>query len=148
MKRTALEKIDLENYKKCLTTGESEYGKMTLFRSIGHTINTYQITKKILDNKDDKRFIESNKCSTLAYFHHKLIERELLTNIRFLEAESFTWGRQIGELESNFIHSIQENTLLKSLKTKIENAEKTLFYATLELEMFYNEQCQPIQSKK
>ena len=64
--------ITHRDYKVCLYTSEEQYRKMNVFRSRNHDVYTEEINKVALSANDDKRVIQEDKISTLAYGHYKL----------------------------------------------------------------------------
>jgi len=67
VKRSVVSKsIHLEDYKRCLFTGEDELRKMNVIRSRGHELFTEEINKIALSANDDKRIICDDKINTHA----------------------------------------------------------------------------------
>ena len=75
VKKAVIKKdISFNDYYSCLT-GENPviYRKMNLIRSHKHDIFTETVNKVALSANDDKRVIQSDKISTLAYGHYKTL---------------------------------------------------------------------------
>jgi len=112
-----------------------------MFRSKAHKITTVKVNKKILCGKDNKRkrninetqFVElSNEDrGTTSIKHQRLIEKDILENVEWLESNSFCLGEMI---QNNYVN---DGESLDSLKFQKEHIEKELFYKSVELEMFY-----------
>lgn len=62
-------KIQFDQYKDCLFSGNEYYETMRTFRSYGHTINTIDLIKKSLSSFDDKRYIFPDGIKTNAHGH-------------------------------------------------------------------------------
>ncbi len=67
-------RITIDDYEKCLFSGESQLRTMNVIRSRGHNVGTEKINKKALSSDDDKRVILPNKINTLAIGHYSLRE--------------------------------------------------------------------------
>ncbi len=65
-------RITIDDYEKCLFSGESQLRTMNVIRSRGHNVGTEKINKKALSSDDDKRVILPNKIDTLAIGHYSL----------------------------------------------------------------------------
>ena len=65
-------RITIDDYEKCLFSGESQLRTMNVIRSRGHKVGTEKINKKALSSNDDKRIILPNKINTLAIGHYSL----------------------------------------------------------------------------
>jgi len=59
--------IHLEDYKNCLFTGKEQLQIMNIIRSWKHELFTEQVNKLAVSANDDKRIIQPDKISTLAY---------------------------------------------------------------------------------
>lgn len=99
VKRSAIDKIDFHDYKKCLLSEESVRGSMAMIRSSSHSLSTIRCNKIILSSKDDKRVIDSNKIDTMAYGHYKVEANQMLEKLNELEANIFVWNERIEEME-------------------------------------------------
>ena len=64
--------ISFDDYYKCLREKNPVYRKMTLIRSHNHEIYSETINKVALSADDDKRNVDKDGISTLAYGHYKL----------------------------------------------------------------------------
>ena len=58
-----------DDYKNTLFNNEQMYHKMKTIRSENHQLGSYEINKVSLSCFDDKRFINDDGISTLAYGH-------------------------------------------------------------------------------
>ena len=65
------ENIKLEDYKRCLTTGEVEYRLQMTFRSRLHKISMIEVNKLALSREDDKRIYIDN-INSLARGYYEL----------------------------------------------------------------------------
>ena len=65
-------RITIDDYEKCLFSGESQFRTMSVIRSRKHNIGSEKINKKALSSDDDKRVIQPNKINTLAIGHYSL----------------------------------------------------------------------------
>lgn len=66
-KSSVVRNLSVSDYENVLLSNEVIKRKNILFKSIKHQIFTQSVNKIVLSNKDDKRFICSNKISTLAW---------------------------------------------------------------------------------
>lgn len=64
--------MGMENFKNCLFKDEQEYRTMNCIRSFKHKLHTTTLTKLALSAKDDKRYIEENKVTTLPWGHYNI----------------------------------------------------------------------------
>jgi len=58
-----------ELYERCLDTGTTAKAKFKQIRSAAHCLRTEEVEKVGLSPYDDKRYLLSDKCGTLAYGH-------------------------------------------------------------------------------
>lgn len=72
VKRTAVESLNLINYRDCLYKKKIVYKDMYVFRSKMHVIYTQRINKVSLSYLDDKRYIKDDLVSTYAWGHYKI----------------------------------------------------------------------------
>ena len=71
VKKSVVKKtITHEDYKDCLLTQEGQMRKMNIIRSHMHELYTEEINKVALSGEDDKRIIQDDGISTLAYGHY------------------------------------------------------------------------------
>lgn len=68
--------VHFENFKECLFNKIDLIKEQRLFRSFRHDIYTIHQNKLVLSSDDDKRFIEADKISTLAWGHYKIPPHE------------------------------------------------------------------------
>lgn len=61
-----------EMYRDCLFNGEQRVDQMSRIGSKGHHLYTYDINKVSLSPYDDKRYINDDRVTTLAYGHYKI----------------------------------------------------------------------------
>ena len=73
IKKYVVEKIKLEDYKKCLSNDAKKYFQQNSIRSFKHDLYTITQNKLGLCPKDDKRLICDNNIDTWAYGHHKTL---------------------------------------------------------------------------
>lgn len=73
-KKSALEKLSINDYKACLFNSKIISDEMILFRSKTHQLYTQKLSKIVLSFADDKRDIRPNKTTTYAHGHYKLIK--------------------------------------------------------------------------
>ena len=64
-------KIEHEDYKRCLFSGEEQYRRMNVIRSLLHDVYSVIINKVALSAADDKRIICEDKIHTFAYGHYR-----------------------------------------------------------------------------
>ena len=62
--------ITHEDYKDCLFSGRKHLRTMNVIRSHKHEIFSETVNKVALSGSDDKRFIRSDKISTLSWGHY------------------------------------------------------------------------------
>jgi len=115
-----------------LLTGASLYGNRTMFRPKAHKITTVKVNKKILCCKDNKRkrnvngtqFLEfrNEDHGTTSIKHQRLIEKDILENVEWLESNSFCLGEMI---QNDYVN---DGESLDSLTFQKEHIEKELFY--------------------
>ena len=72
IKRTAVDKLSLDNYRDCLYKKKIFYSNMIIFRTKIHEIYTQNIKKVSLSYLDDKRFIKNDGISTYAWGHYNI----------------------------------------------------------------------------
>jgi len=73
VKKSVVEKtITHEDYEECLLTREGQMRKMNIIRSHMHELYTEEINKVALSGEDDKKIIQDDSISTLAYGHYVL----------------------------------------------------------------------------
>ena len=77
VKKNIFDQLNMDMYKKSLIDNEVYYKNFQIFKSYKHEITTISINKKVLDSKDDKRYICEDRINTLAWGHSKIQE---LTN--------------------------------------------------------------------
>lgn len=65
-------KIDSNDYTKCLFSNERVAHKQSIIKSAKHKVFSVSTKKKMLDPLDDKRYICNNKINTLAWGHYEL----------------------------------------------------------------------------
>ncbi len=63
--------ITIDDYEKCLFSGESQFRTMNVIRSRKHNVGSERINKKALSSDDDKRVILRDGIHTLAIGHYK-----------------------------------------------------------------------------
>ncbi len=66
--------ITIDDYEKCLFSGESQHRTMNVIRSRKHNVGSEQINKTALSSDDDKRVILTDGINTLAIGHYRLKE--------------------------------------------------------------------------
>ena len=64
--------LHFDDYERCLLQDEDVYREVTQLRSINQTIFTVKQTKLALSNRDDKRWIDEDKISTLPWGHYRI----------------------------------------------------------------------------
>ena len=64
--------ITHDDYKDCLFTRREQSRKMNVIRSHHHDIFTEEVNKIALSADDDKRVVQADGISTLAYGHYSL----------------------------------------------------------------------------
>ena len=68
MKKNVVKKsIQMEDYKKCLFSGEKQMRKMNIIRSENHNIYSKEVNKVALSNDDDKRKVLKDGIHTKAF---------------------------------------------------------------------------------
>lgn len=72
IKKPAVDKLKLEDYRDCLYKKKIFYSNMLVFRSKIHHIYTQNLNKISLSYLDDKRFIREDGISTYAWGHYKI----------------------------------------------------------------------------
>ena len=80
VKKCAMNEINFDHYRDCLTKKEIIFRKMIIFKSQLHNITSNIINKKALTYTDDKRLILEDGISTLAYGHY-LIEDKIISDL-------------------------------------------------------------------
>jgi len=110
--------LTVEDYKKVLLTGASLYGNRTIFKSKAHKITTVNINKKILCGKDNMRNRNVNVTQFLELKHQRLIEKDILENVEWLESNSF-W---LAEMKQN--NYVNDGESLNGFKFQKEHIEK------------------------
>ena len=65
-KNVVKNKIEFEDYVKCLFSGEKQMRNMKIIRSENHDIYSNEVNKVALSNEDDKRIVLEDKINTLA----------------------------------------------------------------------------------
>ena len=61
------ETLKFDDYKKCLDNGKNIYKEQMVFRSKKHDVFTMNVNKTALNREDDKRLIQEDGVSTLAW---------------------------------------------------------------------------------
>lgn len=67
-------KLSFEKYYHCLFDNCSVVDKQATIKSHKHKLFSIELTKKMLDSRDDKRFILDDKVTTLAWGHRKIVD--------------------------------------------------------------------------
>ncbi|XP_049872417.1 uncharacterized protein LOC126380040 [Pectinophora gossypiella] len=71
-KKNVINGLSVSDYKHVLYNGDVVYKKNVLFKSIKHEIFTQKVNKIALSSNDDKRLLESDKVTTLAWGHKSI----------------------------------------------------------------------------
>lgn len=74
--KKSLKKINFDDYKNSLFNAKEYYTQFQQISSHNHSISIKSLEKKSLSPFDDKRYLLSDKISTLAYGHHRIKELE------------------------------------------------------------------------
>ncbi|QKS69572.1 PolB [Drosophila-associated adintovirus 2] len=72
VKGSVVKKLSHSDYIECIKKRKTYYGEQRVIRSRGHELYTELVNKISLNYKDDKRFVLTDKVSTMAWGHYNI----------------------------------------------------------------------------